>query len=114
MFTEQQYSLSRLHITKKKTMAQQLLQAGTIAPNFTLLDQNGNKKSLSDYRGQMVVLYFYPRDNSPGCTRQACSLRNGYQAVIDASITILGVSPDTPENHRNFQKKFNLPFTLLC
>jgi len=100
--------------SKGKNMAQQLLTVGAIAPDFTLRDQDGNERSLTNYRGKTVALYFYPRDNTPGCTRQACSLRNGYKELSDAGITVLGISPDAPENHVQFQKTFNLPFTLLC
>ncbi len=95
-------------------MPQALLQVGEAAPNFTLLNQDGKQQSLSDYRGKTVALYFYHRDNTPGCTRPACSLRDGYQKLINAGITVLGISPDSPENHIKFKKKFDLPFTLLC
>ena len=83
------------------------------APDFTLSDEEGQFHSLSDYRGKPVVLYFYPRDNTPGCTKEACGFRDDYSAYEKAGVTILGVSPDTPGSHAKFKAKYELPFTLL-
>lgn len=90
------------------------LSSGTIAPDFTLLDETGTPRRLSDYRGRPVVLYFYPKDDTPGCTTEACSFRDGYSAYQQAGVTILGVSPDTPKQHTKFKEKYQLPFTLLA
>jgi thioredoxin-dependent peroxiredoxin len=84
------------------------------APEFTLLDENGEKRSLADYRGKPVVLYFYPKDDTPGCTTEACNFRDDYSAYQTAGVTILGVSPDDPKSHAKFKAKFQLPFTLLA
>ena len=90
------------------------LYTGTTAPDFTLLDETGTPHRLSDYRGRPLVLYFYPKDDTPGCTTEACSFRDGYNAYQQAGVTILGVSPDTPKKHANFKEKYHLPFTLLA
>jgi peroxiredoxin Q/BCP len=90
------------------------LSNGTIAPDFTLLDETGMPRRLSDYRGHPLVLYFYPKDDTPGCTTEACSFRDGYSAYQQAGVTILGVSPDTPKKHAKFKEKYSLPFTLLA
>jgi thioredoxin-dependent peroxiredoxin len=89
------------------------LKVGDNAPNFKLKDEKGQFHSLTDYRGQKVALYFYPKDDTPGCTKEACSFRDGYKALQDAGIVILGVSYDSPESHEKFKEKYNLPFTLL-
>ena len=90
-----------------------MLQTGTMAPDFTLPDKDGNPVSLSDYRGKKVVVYFYPRDNTPGCTRQA----QGYQALYEkfqaAGVEIIGISRDTQASHRRFAEKYGLTFPLL-
>lgn len=91
-----------------------LLQAGTQAPDFLLQDDGGDERSLSQYRGQPVVLYFYPKDDTPGCTKEACSFRDDYSAYLEAGVTILGVSPDTVSKHQKFKEKYQLPFTLLA
>ncbi len=90
------------------------LSANTPAPDFTLMDENGQPRRLSDYRGKPVVLYFYPKDDTPGCTTEACNFRDDYSAYENAGVTILGVSPDSPKSHAKFKKKFDLPFTLLA
>ncbi|MFZ0390489.1 MAG: peroxiredoxin [Calditrichia bacterium] len=89
------------------------VETGDQAPQFNLPDQEGKMHSLDDYKGQKVVLYFYPKDDTPGCTKEACSFRDGYQQLQDAGIVILGVSYDSPESHRQFREKYNLPFNLL-
>jgi peroxiredoxin Q/BCP len=90
------------------------LEEGVMAPDFTLVDESGAKHSLSDYRGKSVVLYFYPKDDTPGCTTEACSFRDGYGAYHRAGVVILGVSPDTSKKHTKFKEKYSLPFTLLA
>lgn len=90
------------------------IQAGKPAPEFTLQDENGIERSLSDFRGRGVVLYFYPKDDTPGCTTEACSFRDDYSAYQQAGVVILGVSPDTPKKHAKFKDKYALPFTLLA
>ena len=91
-----------------------MLKEGETAPDFTVKDQNGNEVRLSDLRGQKVALYFYPKDDTPGCTKQACSLRDGFATFETRGIKILGVSPDGETSHRKFISKFDLPFTLLA
>ena len=90
------------------------ISSGISAPDFTLLDENGEERKLSDYRGNPIVLYFYPKDDTPGCTKEACNFRDDYSAYEKAGITILGVSPDSPKRHANFKAKYDLPFTLLA
>ena len=90
------------------------IPAGGIAPDFSLLDDQERMHHLSDYRGRPVVLYFYPRDDTPGCTKEACGFRDDYSAYDEAGVTIFGVSPDTPESHAKFKTKYDLPFTLLA
>jgi peroxiredoxin Q/BCP len=91
-----------------------LLEMGQPAPDFTLLDENNKSHTLSGYRGSPVVLYFYPRDDTPGCTTEACNFRDDHSEYEDVNAVILGVSADTPKSHAKFKEKFNLPFTLLA
>ncbi len=90
------------------------LPSGIPAPDFELLDDSGAVRRLSDFRGQPVVLYFYPKDDTPGCTTEACAFRDDYSAYEQAGIAILGVSPDTVKAHARFKAKYNLPFPLLA
>jgi len=90
-----------------------LLSEGTKAPEFKLKDSQGKWHKLSDYAGQTIVIYFYPKDDTPGCTKEACSFRDSYQDFRDAGIKVLGISPDTEESHLKFRKKYDLPFVLL-
>ncbi|UCH59349.1 MAG: thioredoxin-dependent thiol peroxidase [Anaerolineales bacterium] len=90
------------------------ISAGIPAPDFSLEDETGTLRRLSEYRGRPVVLYFYPRDDTPGCTTEACNFRDDYSAYQEAGITILGVSPDTPKSHSKFKTKYQLPFALLA
>ena len=90
-----------------------MLQIGTKAPDFTLPDQNGALHSLEEYRGKKVVLYFYPKDNTPGCTAEACSLRNGYAMLQKAGYQVIGVSKDSEASHQKFAAKYELPFPLI-
>lgn len=90
------------------------ISAGVPAPQFSLLDDTGTERKLSDYLGSPVVLYFYPKDDTPGCTTEACNFRDDYSVYQEAGVTILGVSPDTTSKHSKFKVKYNLPFTLLA
>ncbi len=90
------------------------LPAGIPAPDFALLDDTNTLRRLSDLRGRNVILYFYPQDDTPGCTTEACNFRDDYSAYEDAGVVILGVSPDSVESHVKFKKKFQLPFALLA
>jgi peroxiredoxin Q/BCP len=89
------------------------ISAGIPAPNFELFDDTNTLRKLSDFRGKNIVLYFYPEDDTPGCTKEACNFRDDYSAYEKAGIVILGVSPDSVESHIKFKKKFQLPFSLL-
>jgi peroxiredoxin Q/BCP len=86
----------------------------SIAPDFELQNEEGVKTRLADYRGKPVVLYFYPKDDTPGCTTEACGFRDDYSAFTKKNIIILGVSPDTSKSHKKFKEKYNLPFPLLA
>lgn len=90
-----------------------MLEAGVKAPDFTLEDANGNKVSLSDFKGKRVVLYFYPKDNTPGCTRQACAFKNAYDGFKAKDIAVIGISKDSVKSHVNFAEKYELPFIIL-
>jgi thioredoxin-dependent peroxiredoxin len=90
------------------------IPVGSTAPHFSLNNAQGQLVNLNDYQGQWVVLYFYPRDNTPGCTKEACGFRNCYEAFQKQSIQVLGVSTDDISSHQKFIQKYNLPFTLLC
>jgi peroxiredoxin Q/BCP len=90
------------------------LKVGDKAPEFTSVDQNGATVKLEDFKGKRVVIYFYPKDNTPGCTAQACNIRDNYKALQDEGIAILGVSADTEKKHQNFIEKYELPFPLLA
>ena len=90
-----------------------MLAIGDKAPQFTLNDKDGNAVSLSDFLGKRVVLYFYPKDNTPGCTRQACAFAQNYQAFRDKGVEVIGVSKDSAASHAKFAEKYGLPFTLL-
>lgn len=89
------------------------LSAGTKAPNFSSTDDKGNSVSLSDFSGKTVVIYFYPKDDTPGCTKQACSFRDSYSEYQGKDIVVLGVSMDDETSHKAFKEKFNLPFPLI-
>ncbi|HMD89059.1 MAG TPA: thioredoxin-dependent thiol peroxidase [Anaerolineaceae bacterium] len=90
------------------------IQANIMAPDFTLPDENGSLTTLSSFRGKPVVLYFYPKDDTPGCTTEACSFRDDYSIYQEAGIVVLGISPDSVKSHTKFKNKYNLPFTLLA
>ena len=90
-----------------------MLSVGTMAPDFTLPDQNGENHTLSAYRGKKVILYFYPKDQTGGCIKEACSFRDRYPQITEKGAVILGVSKDSVRSHKNFEEKQSLPFTLL-
>ena len=90
-----------------------MLKVGDIAPDFVLCDKDGKEVRLSDFKGQKVVLYFYPKDNTPGCTRQACAFAAAYEGFKDKNIKVIGISKDSVASHLKFAEKYSLPFTLL-
>lgn len=90
------------------------LQIGIPAPAFSAHNQNGKTLSMSDFKGKKLVLYFYPKDDTPGCTAEACSLRDNHEAMISKGYVVIGVSPDTESKHQKFITKYNLPFDLLA
>lgn len=90
-----------------------MLEIGTKAPNFTLFDKDGNEVSLSDFLGKRVVLYFYPRDNTPGCTRQACAFAENFEEFKNIDAVVIGISKDSSASHLKFAEKYSLPFILL-
>jgi len=90
------------------------LKEGVKAPDFTAADQEGNLISLNQFAGKKVVLYFYPKDDTPGCTAEACDFRDNYQGLVAKGIVVLGVSVDDEKSHQKFATKYNLPFTLLA
>ena len=90
-----------------------MIEIGTKAPNFTLKDKNGNDVSLSDFIGKRVVLYFYPKDNTPGCTRQACAFAGAYKQFEAKGVEVIGISKDSVASHVKFAEKYDLPFVLL-
>ncbi len=87
---------------------------GSPAPTFTLPDQNGVERSLASYLGQWVLIYFYPKDDTPGCTKEACAIRDAFPDFNTSSMTVLGISPDSVKSHKKFEEKYQLPFTLLA
>lgn len=90
-----------------------MLEVGSMAPDFELPDQNGNKHRLSDYRGKKVILYFYPKDNTSGCTKQACGFADRYPQITEKGAVVLGVSRDSVLSHKKFEQNYTLPFSLL-
>ena len=91
-----------------------MIGIGEKAPNFKGVDQDGNKVSLSDFKGKKVILYFYPKDNTPGCTAQACNLRDNYDTLFEKGFQVIGISTDTVDSHKKFETKFDLPFPLIA
>ena len=90
-----------------------MLETGIIAPSFTLPDQDGKMHSLEDYKGKKVILYFYPKDNTPGCTKQACNFTERYPQILEKNAVVLGISKDSVASHKKFVDKYNLSFPLL-
>lgn len=90
------------------------LKVGDKAPNFEGLDQNGNRITTDDFEGQKIALYFYPKDNTPGCTKQACNLRDNYTELQSNNYAVVGVSADSTNSHKKFEQKYNLPFPLIA
>lgn len=91
-----------------------ILQPGDKAPTIEAKNQHGETVSLSDYKGKKVILYFYPKDNTPGCTTEACNFRDNYQSLLDEGFEVIGVSTDSEQSHQKFIAKYELPFTLLA
>ncbi len=91
-----------------------ILKEGDKAPDFKALDQNGKEVKLSDFKGKKLILYFYPKDDTPGCTKEACNLRDNHKDLLDKGFAVLGVSPDDTTSHQKFIKKYELPFSLLA
>lgn len=91
-----------------------MLEEGTVAPEFTLEDQNGEEHNLRDYRGQWVLIYFYPKDDTPGCTKEACMIRDVFPDFGKLTIQVFGISRDSVRSHKKFAEKYNLPFPLLA
>ncbi|MCF7944775.1 MAG: thioredoxin-dependent thiol peroxidase [Spirochaetia bacterium] len=91
-----------------------MLERGSMAPDFSLISDRGHSVSLSQFRGRKIVLYFYPKDNTPGCTTEACQFRDAYDRFIAAGAVIIGISPDTEKSHENFRNKYGLPFILAA
>ena len=89
------------------------MKVGTLAPDFTLPDKDGNPVTLSSFRGRKVVVYFYPRDNTPGCTRQACAFAKAYDAFAQKNVVVIGISKDSVVSHQKFAQKYELPFILV-
>ncbi len=89
------------------------IEEGKAAPAFTLPDQDGNKVALADFRGKHVIVYFYPKDDTPGCTKQACGFRDSWKTLQKRGVVVLGISADDAESHTKFRKKYKLPFPLL-
>ena len=90
-----------------------MLEVGTLAPDFTLPDKDGNPVTLSSFRGRKVVVYFYPRDNTPGCTRQACAFAKAYDAFAQKNVVVIGISKDSVASRQKFAQKYELPFILV-
>ena len=90
-----------------------MLEKGTKAPDFTLFDKDGNEVSLSDFSGKKIVLYFYPKDNTPGCTRQACTFAESFEKFKELDAVVIGISKDSVSSHVKFAEKYSLPFVLL-
>jgi len=95
-------------------LAMNLLQMGDIAPDINTMDQEGNAINLKEFRGKKVILYFYPKDHTPGCTAEACNLRDNYALLLQKGFTIVGVSTDSAKSHVGFARKFDLPFPLIA
>jgi peroxiredoxin Q/BCP len=90
------------------------IKEGTKAPAFTGVDQNGNTVKLNDFTGKKVILYFYPKDNTPGCTAEACNLRDNYNSLLKKGFAVIGVSPDSEKSHKGFVTKYSLPFLIIA
>jgi peroxiredoxin Q/BCP len=93
---------------------EKVLKENDLAPNFTLPDENEQQHSLSDFKGKTVVLYFYPKDDTPGCTKEACSFRDNFSEITSKGAIVIGISKDSPKSHEKFKIKYNLPFLLLA
>lgn len=101
-------------MTTPQTFFKPLIKIGDVAPDFRANDQDGNEISLTQYKGKKIVLYFYPKDDTPGCTMQACNLRDHYESFMGSGYVILGVSSDDEASHKAFKNKYSLPFSLIA
>lgn len=111
------FKLGILSFLKNKSESKDFmkhLREGDAAPDFTAINENGEQVKLADFKGKKLALFFYPADNTPACTNEACSLRDAYQELKSKGVELLGVSPDSAKKHQNFIKKHNLPFPLLA
>ncbi len=109
-----QFKLRKFTRNNKIQLYMAQLKEGSKAPVFEGFDQNGNKIKLSDFKGKKVVLYFYPKDNTPGCTAEACNLRDNHSALLKDGFAVIGVSPDSEKSHKSFAGKYSLPFPLIA
>jgi thioredoxin-dependent peroxiredoxin len=114
IFFKKQFKLRNFTINNKISYSMAQLKVGQKAPAFEGIDQDNNKIRLSDFTGSKVVLYFYPKDNTPGCTAEACNLRDNYKELISKGFKVVGVSPDSEKSHKGFAGKYSLPFTLIA
>ena len=101
-------------VKKKKVVAPKTLKVGKVAPKFTAIDDSGEKVSLASLKGKTVVLYFYPKDDTPGCTKEACDFRDSFTRLKKEGVVVLGVSKDSVKSHLKFKEKYKLPFQLLA
>jgi thioredoxin-dependent peroxiredoxin len=106
-----EYNLGLFNLKREDYMP---IAKGISAPEFSLPDATGTIRNLSDYRGNKLILYFYPKDDTPGCTTEACNFRDDYSSYVEANVMILGVSPDSVKSHKKFKEKYKLPFPLLA
>lgn len=109
-----QFKLRKFTANNKIEDTMANLKEGSKAPVFEGIDQSGNKLKLSDFKGKKIVLYFYPKDNTPGCTAEACNLRDNHSALMKKGFIVIGVSPDSEKSHKNFAGKYSLPFPLIA
>jgi len=114
LFFKQDTTMNTNHATNLLVKPSTSLQVGDLAPLFSGVDQHGNKIELTSFKGQKIVLYFYPKDNTPGCTAQTCNLRDNQQELKDQNCAIIGVSADSVLSHKKFTDKYNLPFPLIA
>ncbi len=114
IYTIIKLKLRKFTVNNKITLKMASLKEGNRAPYFEGTDQNGKVIRLSDFSGKKLVLYFYPKDNTPGCTAEACNLRDNHQALLDQGFAVVGVSMDSEKSHKTFAEKYNLPFPLIA
>lgn len=108
------YPYTLISVLFYKEKRKMMLSVGTVAPNFTLMDSENKQVRLSDFKGQKAVIYFYPKDDTPGCTKQACAFRDAYDGFVKQNVVVIGISHDNEKSHQMFAKKHSLPFILLA